>query len=440
MGVVYKVRQPKLDRIVALKLLPTSLSADPAFAERFHREARFLAKLSHPQIVSVYDFGESGGFWYLLMEFVDGVNLRQAMRAGRFTPDQALAVVPDICAALQYAHDQGVLHRDIKPENILLDAQGRVKIADFGIAKLVGEPGDPRTDLTLTQSGARLGTPHYMAPEQIEKPSDVDHRADIYSLGVVFYELLTGELPLGRFAAPSAKTPLDTRVDEIVMRALAKERELRQQSAGEVKTEVEGLGGKDRPARVAETSPPSAAGFSDRFSAETRPLVLIGAAFALVWLLIALVRAVVRWGNAGLPAPVNLTIAVVLATAGWIVWQRRDRLLVPLGLGLGVTGSVDRFLRHVAGGALVVMALLIGGQVALVCGTLWAGIGVVLGFALLPVVLSLAFFWFRRHRQVALDAGSAPTPTVLPAGLHRVGWFISALGAVGLFPSVVTAG
>ncbi|HTH48536.1 MAG TPA: serine/threonine-protein kinase [Candidatus Limnocylindria bacterium] len=239
MGVVYKARQPKLDRIVALKLLPQSPSVDPAFAERFHREARFLARLTHPYIVSVFDFGESGGFCFLLMEYVDGVNLRQAMQAGRFSPAQALAIVPDICAALQYAHNQGVLHRDIKPENILLDAQGRVKIADFGIAKLVGDPGDPRTDLALTQSGARLGTPHYMAPEQIEQPADVDHRADIYSLGVVFYELLTGELPLGRFAAPSAKTPLDARVDEIVLRALAKERELRQQSAGEMKTQVE---------------------------------------------------------------------------------------------------------------------------------------------------------------------------------------------------------
>ncbi len=257
MGVVYKVRQPKLDRIVALKLLPMSLSADPAFAERFHREARFLARLSHPQIVSVYDFGESGGFCYLLMEFVDGVNLRQAMQAGRFTPAQALAIIPDICAALQYAHDQGVLHRDIKPENILLDAQGRVKIADFGIAKLVGDPGDPHTDLTLTQSGARLGTPHYMAPEQIEKPADVDHRADIYSLGVVFYELLTGELPLGRFAAPSAKTPLDSRVDEIVMRALAKERELRQQSAGEVKTQCETVAASPAPAPARDPQPPA---------------------------------------------------------------------------------------------------------------------------------------------------------------------------------------
>src|SRR4029077_19986964 len=177
------------------------------------------------------------GFYFLMMEYVDGVNLRQAMRAGGFTPAEALAIVPKICEALQYAHEQGVLHRDIKPENILLDAKGRVKIADFGIAKLVGE--DPAS-ARLTGTGAALGTPHYMAPEQLEKPSEVDHRADIYSLGVVFYEMLTGELPLGRFAPPSKKTPLDERVDEIVLRALAKEKELRQQSAGEVKTQVEG--------------------------------------------------------------------------------------------------------------------------------------------------------------------------------------------------------
>jgi len=253
MGVVYKARQANLDRLVALKLLPLSLGSDPAFTERFHREARFLARLNHPNIVSVFDFGQSGGFCYLLLEFVDGVNLRQAMQAGRFSPAEALTIVPDICRALQYAHEQGVLHRDIKPENILLDARGRVKLADFGIAKLVREPGDRRSDVTLTQSGARLGTPHYMAPEQIETPSKVDHRADIYSLGVVFYELLTGELPIGRFAPPSEKADLDARVDAIVFRALAKERELRQQSVGELKTQVEGLGTK------AETQPSLAA-------------------------------------------------------------------------------------------------------------------------------------------------------------------------------------
>jgi serine/threonine protein kinase len=142
------------------------------------------------------------------------------MGAGRFRPDQALALVPQIGAALQFAHDSGVMHRDIKPENILLDGRGRVKLVDFGIAKLlVGESRDP----ALTLTGVRVGTPQYMAPEQVERPADVDHRADIYSLGVVFYELLTGELPLGRFAAPSSKTPLDARVDEIVMRALESE-------------------------------------------------------------------------------------------------------------------------------------------------------------------------------------------------------------------------
>ena len=246
MGVVYKARQPHLDRTVALKILPKTLAKDPTFVERFQREARFLARLNHPNIVSVYDFGESAGFCFLIMEYVDGVNLRTAMQTGRFSSKEALSLVPKICEALQFAHDNGVLHRDIKPENILLDSQGRVKLADFGIAKLMGvSEGQPR-EATLTEDGSRLGTAHYMAPEQIEHPSEVDHRADIYSLGVIFYELLTGELPLGRFASPSAKNDVDARVDAIVLRALAKERELRQQSASEVKTQVERLGTSNR--------------------------------------------------------------------------------------------------------------------------------------------------------------------------------------------------
>src|SRR5688572_13977070 len=240
MGAVYKVRQPKLDRFAALKLLPQSLAgAGEAFAVRFAREAKLLARLNHANIVAVYDHGQAGGFFYLLMEYVDGVNLRQAMRASRFTPEQALAIVPKICEALQYAHDEGVLHRDIKPENILLDAKGRVKLADFGIAKLAAEreafsTGAGAAESGLTQSGAALGTPSYMAPEQREHPSGVDHRADIYSLGVVFYELLTGDLPQGLFAPPSAKSAVDPRIDAIVQQALEKERERRQGSAAEV--------------------------------------------------------------------------------------------------------------------------------------------------------------------------------------------------------------
>ncbi len=235
MGVVFKARQPRLDRLVALKILPPALAAQPGFAERFTREARALARLAHPHIVAVYDFGERAGFYYLMMEFVNGVNLRQAMRAG-VTPVQALALVPRICEALQFAHDRGVLHRDIKPENILLDTAGTPKLADFGIAKFAG---DATAKTNLTETGAALGTAAYMSPEQIEKPATVDHRADIYSLGVVLYEMLTGELPLGRFAAPSEKSSVNRGVDEVVMRSLEKERERRQQSASAMKTEVE---------------------------------------------------------------------------------------------------------------------------------------------------------------------------------------------------------
>ena len=246
MGCVYRVRERDSGRISALKVLPRELATDPAFVERFEREARTLSRLRHPHIVGVHGFGQAGGFCFLLMEFVDGANLRQALRSGRFTPQQALALIPPICEALQAAHAQGVLHRDIKPENLLLDAEGRVKIADFGIAKLLEGPGASAGEAyTLTRTGARIGTPHYMAPEQVETPEQVDHRADIYSLGVVFYELLTGELPLGRFPAPSIKAGLDARVDDIVFRALAKERELRQQTADQVKAEVEGLGGTE---------------------------------------------------------------------------------------------------------------------------------------------------------------------------------------------------
>lgn len=172
MAAVYKARQTRLDRTVALKLLPKAMAQDAGFRERFEREGRMLAKLSHPNIVGVHDFGESGGFHYLLMEFVSGVNLRQAMQAGRFTPEQALKLVPEVCSALQFAHEAGVLHRDIKPGNILLDTQGRVKIADFGIAKMIGATAP--MEATLTMTGA-LGTPQDMAPEQIENPREVDY-------------------------------------------------------------------------------------------------------------------------------------------------------------------------------------------------------------------------------------------------------------------------
>jgi hypothetical protein len=236
MGAVYKARQPALDRLVALKILKLPATADPGFAERFIREAKTLARLSHPRIVAVHDYGQVDGMAYLILEFVDGASLREIVRSGRLTPREALAIVPQICEALQFAHDDGVVHRDIKPENILVDRKGQVKITDFGIAKLMGRAP---SDDWLTGDRDTVGTPLYMAPEQVERPQTVDHRADIYSLGVVFYELLTGELPLGRFAPPSAKVQVDVRLDEVVLRTLEKEPERRYQRAGQVKTDVE---------------------------------------------------------------------------------------------------------------------------------------------------------------------------------------------------------
>jgi serine/threonine protein kinase len=237
MGAVYKARQKQLDRLVALKILPPEISQTEAFAERFTREARSLAKLNHPRIVSVHDFGHTeDGLYYFIMEFIDGTDLRRAIQSGTLSSDQALAIVPQVCEALQFAHEEGIVHRDVKPENILLDKKGRVKIADFGLAKLLDRPA---TVYTLTHAGQRMGTPHYMAPEQIEHPGQVDHRADIYSLGVVFYEMLTGELPLGMFAPPSKKVQVDVRLDKVVLHSLEKEPERRYQHASEVQSDVE---------------------------------------------------------------------------------------------------------------------------------------------------------------------------------------------------------
>ncbi|QDV23180.1 serine/threonine-protein kinase [Aureliella helgolandensis] len=256
MGAVYKARQKSLGRLVALKILAPQHADNPDFAKRFSREGKILAEVNHSSIVTVHDFGRAGKFYFLLMEYVDGVNLRQAMTAGRLTPKQALAIVPPICEALQFAHDRGIVHRDIKPENLLLDKDGRIKIADFGIARMLrtgaGDMPLPESDDAAlavdAQAGtsseeitreAVLGTPRYMAPEQRDEPAAVDHRADIYSLGVVLYEMLTGELPGATLQPPSRRVEIDVRLDEIVLRALDQNPEYRYRSATEFQHEVE---------------------------------------------------------------------------------------------------------------------------------------------------------------------------------------------------------
>ena len=322
MGVVYKARQKSLDRLVALKILAPEREKEPQFAARFAREAQALAKLSHPHIVTVYDFGQADGLFYLLMEYVDGVNLRQLLRTRRLEPKEALAIVPPICDALQYAHDHSVAHRDIKPENLLLDKDGQVKIADFGIAKMLGGDSTPDED-------QRVGTPHYMAPEQHAAPQAADHRADIYSLGVVLYEMLTGELPAGKFELPSRKVQIDVRLDEIVLRALNHEPELRFQNAGQMKTAVETVTrdrqevGPDTPASVSSANRSKLQNMRN-----TRAMPLkTPLAIALTILLLAASMGILlkfRAGSSGNSPETRSSKFAEAANRGSVAFERRD--------------------------------------------------------------------------------------------------------------------
>ena len=186
MGVVYEAHEVTLDRTVALKILPRKFSSDPAYVARFLNEARAAARLDHPNIVMVHVVGEAAGRRFIAMELVRGAPLSSQIRAEQPLPAlKALSLVRQVAAALSAAHAHGVIHRDIKPQNIMVDTEGRVKVLDFGLAKLHGSTA------ALTATGASLGTPRYMAPEQIQgRPADA--RTDIYSLGIVLFELLAG--------------------------------------------------------------------------------------------------------------------------------------------------------------------------------------------------------------------------------------------------------
>lgn len=217
MGAVYSAVQESLERRVAVKILPPEMAQDDAFVDRFNQEARLLAKLQHPHIVAVYDFGSTpAGHLYIVMEFVEGQSLLEVMKKRRLAVTETLQIIAQVCEALQFAHERGVIHRDIKPTNILLDEKGQVRVADFGLAKLA--LNTPPT--TSTRTGMIMGTPGYAAPEQRRADLVVDHRADIFSTGATLYEMLTSHLPVGVFAPPSKKSAAPVAVDKIVSRAL----------------------------------------------------------------------------------------------------------------------------------------------------------------------------------------------------------------------------
>jgi|GEM_PF-505408 serine/threonine protein kinase len=252
MGAVYRGHQLNLGRSIAIKILHRDHGTDYAYGERFRREAQALAQMNHPNIVSVYDFGIVGEYLHYVMEFIEGIDLHQSLCQSTVAPARAIEILAKVCDALTYAHSKGIVHRDIKPANILLAKDGRIKVADFGLAKRFDQKGT-----MLTQTNMAMGTPDYAAPEQYDSKAEIDHRADIYAMGVMLYQMLTGQLPRGSWHPPSSMIGCDARFDAVIARALKPDRLQRQLSADEFKAELLAI----------QTAPPQVA------SALARPVV-----------------------------------------------------------------------------------------------------------------------------------------------------------------------
>ncbi len=246
MGDVWEARQNVLGRKVAIKVLAQNLSHSEHFLARFTREAFTLGRLQHPGIVSIYDFRSSpDGLCCIIMEYVEGPNrepttLYDLIVSRELTPDRTRFLILQVLHSLQYAHEEGVIHRDIKPTNVLIDRYGRVKVVDFGIAAMPADTSRKQ----LTYVGGPLGTAEYMAPEQTEDATQADHRADLYAVGVVIYEMLTGHRPRGAFAPPSlVRASIDSAWDQVVNRALQPNRNDRYADAHEMIAEIQAIRG-----------------------------------------------------------------------------------------------------------------------------------------------------------------------------------------------------
>ncbi|MGC4015773.1 MAG: serine/threonine-protein kinase [Luteolibacter sp.] len=306
MGAVYRAVQRALDRTVAIKILPKEFGADPSFREGFQAEAKAMAKLNHPNLIGVYDFGEVEGMPYIIMEYVAGGSLYHASYGRRIDPRETARIVAAACDGLAHAHEHGILHRDIKPANILLDLQARPKIGDFGLARPIGtHEGESETV---------FGTPHYTAPEVLNRPTAVDARADIFSIGVVLHELLTGLKPAEDPRLPSVISGCDIRFDNIVRTATNPMPEMRYADASVMARELHQLedqlgratmavdlraptslhrmpGAPNRaPAPVRRTAIPgrraSYAGGKSGSKGVFTTILLLGAVIAIAWLIV----------------------------------------------------------------------------------------------------------------------------------------------------------
>jgi hypothetical protein len=300
MGAVFKATQRSLHRPVAIKVLPANLleDSDANFAARFRQEALTMAKLTHPGIVSVFESGESGGLLYIVMEFVDGTDVaRMIASEGKLAPELAAKLLTQVCDALHYAHQRGVVHRDIKPANLLLTRDGTMKIADFGLAK-----HDDATLLGLTKTNVAVGTPEFLAPEAWTPNTTLDGRADLYAVGVTLYQMLTGKVPRGLWAMPSERFGTDPRFDAIIERALQPEPEARYQSSAELRRDLEKIqmepaqGGTARAANGVAGDPPRSARLAT--SAASPKLHRASVALIAAAVLLTGVLAVLLWPRA----------------------------------------------------------------------------------------------------------------------------------------------
>ena len=231
MGIVYRARHLELNRVIALKLLRPSLSSRDEFARRFHAESRALASLNHSNIVGIHDSGKEGDLFFLAMEHVEGGSLRSRLAEVRRSPADVERIFLQVADALEHAHGRGILHRDLKPDNILLTGEGTAKVADFGLARIM----DPERPAPGPATGLAMGTAYYSAPECLEGAARGDARSDVYSLGILLHELLTGKRPAGLLVAPSQDGADDDRLDPIVLRAIRRSPEERYPTIAEMK-------------------------------------------------------------------------------------------------------------------------------------------------------------------------------------------------------------
>lgn len=247
MGSVYMARQLSLDRIVAIKFLHSNLEGDPEFKERFQREAKAMARLSHPNIVNIYDFGSRNDIYFFIMEYIDGCDLHRLMKSGEVDESLAYSIIGQICNALHFAHEQGIIHRDVKPANIFVDKSGTAKIGDFGLAVFVEQSANS----SLTVSGVGMGTPSYMAPEQLTDAKTIDARADIYAFGIVVYEMLTGSVPAGNFPPPTHRlNRRNKRLDHAILRAMAQNPNDRTTDVREISKAITSRNNKPKPIKI----------------------------------------------------------------------------------------------------------------------------------------------------------------------------------------------